>query len=525
MEETKPKRKKIERTIYIVIIVLLVIALVLGTTYAYFQVQGKQDDDNLAGTGCFDVTFTEQDDIVTYYNYPVSDKQGMETPAYTFTLSNICDYTAYYQINAEILNDNEINPSYMKANLNDETGFFIASQPEVTPTEATATKAYKIAFESLAPGQSITYDYRQWIDANTPMTEQNLKYRTKITIITSAMSTPSTFCAKNGTTALAECSVAGNNSYDAKPTYTGEDPSGVYKVTDDTGTSSIFIGKSEELYNNLVFAGYQWKIVRIEGDGNIKLIYNGECPNNSCVINARGEETSIGYYFYYPSNIKPDYVKYKNGVQDSKAKEVLEDWYSKNIYDYGYDDMVADTIYCNDTTVGKNRYGNDVYGANARIDENKPSLICSQDIDKYTVSSDLGNGILNYKVGLLTADEAYIASAKYGSDGYLFSNINYWLLSPSYIRDDYYHGILANNFYYRSYNDEIDSHFLSTNYFIRPSISLKSTVEVVSGNGSKETPFVVGDPSRNTDYYKPNTEGEANYDIAGGYGYREEFGY
>ena len=57
---------------------------------------------------------------------------------------------------------------------------------------------------------------------------------------------------------------------------------------DEDGPSYYFRGThtgSNIVNNNLIFGGFQWKIIRINGDGSIRLIYNGKCSNNECIIN------------------------------------------------------------------------------------------------------------------------------------------------------------------------------------------------------------------------------------------------
>lgn len=44
---------------------------------------------------------------------------------------------------------------------------------------------------------------------------------------------------------------------------------------DDYGISYYYRGATEKLNNNLIFGGFQWKILRINGDESIRLIYNG----------------------------------------------------------------------------------------------------------------------------------------------------------------------------------------------------------------------------------------------------------
>ena len=59
---------------------------------------------------------------------------------------------------------------------------------------------------------------------------------------------------------------------------------GLYKTIDDYGDSYIFRGDVKN--NNVYFGGYYWKIIRINGDGSIRLIFNG----NS--LSANGNKTA-----------------------------------------------------------------------------------------------------------------------------------------------------------------------------------------------------------------------------------------
>ncbi len=51
--------------------------------------------------------------------------------------------------------------------------------------------------------------------------------------------------------------------------------SGLYATEDEYGTSYYYRGKKSELNNNIIWGGFQWKIVRINGDESIRLLYHG----------------------------------------------------------------------------------------------------------------------------------------------------------------------------------------------------------------------------------------------------------
>ena len=82
---------------------------------------------------------------------------------------------------------------------------------------------------------------------------------------------------------------------------------GLYAVEDDYGTSYIYRGDVEN--NNVYFGGFYWKIIRMNGDGSIRLIYNGTTPD------ATGNATSINNRTYQYNTTYPDptYVGYMYG--------------------------------------------------------------------------------------------------------------------------------------------------------------------------------------------------------------------
>jgi len=63
-----------------------------------------------------------------------------------------------------------------------------------------------------------------------------------------------------------------------------ESNSEIFAITDHYGISFYF-RSSDEINNNVIFAGYGWKIIRLDGNENIQMIYNGECLDNNCLIN------------------------------------------------------------------------------------------------------------------------------------------------------------------------------------------------------------------------------------------------
>ncbi|MDD2208565.1 MAG: hypothetical protein PHU45_04360, partial [Bacilli bacterium] len=103
---------------------------------------------------------------------------------------------------------------------------------------------------------------------------------------------------------------------------TSED-TGLYSAEDEYGTSYYYRGEKTELNNNLIWGGFQWKIVRINGDGSIRLLYNGTEAqfNTNGEVNDTGEATQIeGTHAWNETNYNDaKYVGYMYGGANGSA--------------------------------------------------------------------------------------------------------------------------------------------------------------------------------------------------------------
>lgn len=97
---------------------------------------------------------------------------------------------------------------------------------------------------------------------------------------------------------------------------------GIYASIDDDGASYYFRGKVENNYFS--FAELYWRIVRINGDGSIRLVYAGTSAH------ANGEITSdvvIGTSTYADD---PSDISVFN-FDKSTAFHTIYDWFSTNV--------------------------------------------------------------------------------------------------------------------------------------------------------------------------------------------------
>ncbi len=289
---------------------------------------------------------------------------------------------------------------------------------------------------------------------------------------------------------------------------------GLYVMTDDYGESYYYRGS---VSNNYVkFAGYYWRIVRINGDRSTRLLYAGETAKaTGNELNMNLTDSSLGYVNQRTSrfssqNVNPAYVGYMYGSVlnssygetnanefDSEIKKYLDSWYKQNILDKGYNEYVADSGFCNDRSLssgdGVLTDKNTFYSGYQRYyDKHSPTLTCSnKENDLFTTSTaNIGNKALTYPIGLITVDELMLGGLV---DGYLnrlsytYSSYSYRTMTPSRfsISDGSAYEFVANSSGYASYDR------VTTNYGVRAIINLKSDVEISGGIGTANDPFVI----------------------------------
>ena len=289
---------------------------------------------------------------------------------------------------------------------------------------------------------------------------------------------------------------------------------------DDYGTSYYFRGAVKNNY--VQFANKCWRIVRINGDGSIKLVLHNDNTNSSsspCASTNNSKTAAFAHYngdtytsafnsnaddnayvgFMYGTTSSSDYASTHANTNKSTILTNLETWYTNNLA--SYESNLAETIWCNDKSIRSSDlgYGTNTtyYGAYSRLFFNKTSTLkCPNDnnggkLSKFTVSDTTnGNGNLTYKIGLLTADEIAFSGSIYGyynRSTYLHENTGgsqWWSLSPSN-----FYGAYAGVWFVLSGN--LNNNYVYNNNGLRPAISLVSDITISGGSGTSEDPYVI----------------------------------
>ena len=318
---------------------------------------------------------------------------------------------------------------------------------------------------------------------------------------------------------------------------------------DDYGTTYYFRGTVK---NNFVeYANMCWRIVRVTGDGSIKLIlynYNGltstnNTPASSTPCNVTGDDLAFArydgsnYLSHYNDKYNDNaYVGFMYGTPGSSSYEEthvntnpstvltnLNKWYTNVLSKQANfsDNQLVDTIWCNDKsvvtdttfnplnlTIGNNfGYGDNTnyYGiliSLSYLDEGGFTCLYArnENLSKFTVSdTKYGNGALKGygKVGLLTGEEITFAGGVALTDSptyYLRQNAtaNMWMgLSPALYLTNGTEDFLPGAYVVGVYNGTLVPYHVNYNGGIRPVIALTSSIAISSGNGTATNPYKV----------------------------------
>lgn len=61
-----------------ILVLLIIIVLSIGFSYAYYMISLKSDGNNVAKSDCFELELTSENDAITLNNmYPISDEEGL----------------------------------------------------------------------------------------------------------------------------------------------------------------------------------------------------------------------------------------------------------------------------------------------------------------------------------------------------------------------------------------------------------------------------------------------------------------
>ena len=188
----------------------------------------------------------------------------------------------------------------------------------------------------------------------------------------------------------------------------------------------VYAHKGDDMY---------WRIIRVDKDNKIKMIYAGsKAPSESTKVAITGANTNMGFTAYNNEYNHAEYAgfQYTTGSQrgtttNSTIKTYLDNWYTKYFNENIGTSRFVKTTFCND------RNTSSTWASTGSNIDYAPYTRLSADTPTPTFECNTADVVTN-NFGLITADEVVLAGGKYATDNsafYLNNNMAYWAGSPS----------------------------------------------------------------------------------------------
>ena len=491
-----------KRMVISVLSVIALVAVVATSAYAIFVTRISNTDDQVITIGDLQITHIEGNQIIDINDIrPMTDSvaRAQTNNIYSFSIENTGNLAYHYNIslkNNPNFATNLLPHQFIRFSLNDGETRVLSNYNDA------------VIFEGiLNPGQTHEFTLRIWVgsgnqtDATIGLPNEALgaEIHLKIDIYGRA--------GFPGETAWNQI-VEHNNVREETPDFTTiadnsnrDTQEGLWRIPDEHGNAYVFRGTHEGLNNNVIFAGHQWKILRIEGNGNIRMIYNGSCPGNACIINGAnaGTAATIGNSGFNYQDHQPRAIGYMFGnetgtfaemhanTNNSTIKTFVDNWFNTNIIGANRTAIANDTLFCIDRRFGLENTGTGtdeeptVYITVDRVSGSGiPSLMCSREEDR-----------LALPVGLINADEVNMAGGRGGitnNDFFLNTGGQQWTMSPTHFTGGSAHVALLYEGWFALSGWE---HVGGIGINVRPVLSLNADIVFSSGDGSLANPFIV----------------------------------
>ena len=541
-------KKVLKSQAFVSVLIVFVLSLgIIGTSYSLYMDVDKDTDYQIVQVGDLAISFDNGSNVISLTNMtPTEDENAIKLTdnIFSFYVYNTGTYKIDYDINLETIDGNEVDSKYINYQICKDN----ADNCTTINTLGTNTLIRKEILEakkaSSETNPSAYYFLRIWINNKYPTNEtksNNIKLKVVINAknLSGELESTKTLSGK----LLNDDRIKIN--YD-KPNFkvAESEEKGLYLAEDDYGTSYYFRGTQS--YNYVSFANQIWKIIRINGDGSIRLTtknvvgksyynentddnaYAGymygltgvETNENRCLkLNESNEVENIISTYSTKETCESNggtwtqtaYEATHANIKNSTVKDFLDNWYSTNIVGKTntngdlYTDYISDEIFCNEKTLtsenGKGYAKNfSLYSTGRIMSSSNPTFICTKnatnDLSRFTIEKQTlkngttTNGKLIYPIGLVSADELKFSGLIYGSNtsanGFLLAQG--WSMTPYHFESNKYVTIFISGD--QKYPIWLNS---SNNQqaIIHPVINLKKDVLIESGDGTLSNPYTL----------------------------------
>ena len=189
--------KKINTFNYFIFVLIILVVAFLGITYAYWNVTINQENKNVVKSVCLKVSLTKDENQINLPKaVPITDVEGQSLTPYEFSIQNICEENASYQINLESLSkisgteeiseDDRLAPKYVRFKLNEKekegTMLLLSNTDVVKPILDNTYSSHKLMTGYLSPSETKEFELRLWIDEDADEGAISKTFASKVTI-------------------------------------------------------------------------------------------------------------------------------------------------------------------------------------------------------------------------------------------------------------------------------------------------------------------------------------------------------
>ncbi len=191
-KNTKKKSKKNRSVIMtkpqlIISFIAIILGLftLIGASYAVLKISKVGEKKTLLNTGSFQVDFTTGEVITIKNMGPTSEKEGMNTKPFTFTITNTGTMDANYKV---YLDENVSDSTHTLSTVPNTEHLMISYKVgnEAYTKPVSIKSLYNsntlVLNKQLKAGESITYEMKIWLDEKAGNEYQNTTYSARIAV-------------------------------------------------------------------------------------------------------------------------------------------------------------------------------------------------------------------------------------------------------------------------------------------------------------------------------------------------------
>ena len=507
--------------------IFLVLMILVGLTYAYFltKITGNTNEKSISVTTAdLKLIYNDgSDGVIGGENLLPSETEYSKT----FTVKNEGNTNIEYGVYLIDVINQFVRKDDVKYTLNCTTDGTITCN-KVTAETTFPSGIKQLITNEIEPGKTHTYTFAfTYKDTGTDQSiDMNKELSAKLQIF-GKQSNGEYFPYSENTMAYTIINNVKNKTLEGKSTFT-ENLSAtnmfatmstasdkiLSTAEDDGGISYYFRGNPTDNYVN--YAGMCWRIVRIQGDGSIKLILASEktCSTTNLTTNsgyatdgAAGTQGTILTANYGYKMVGSYYINdYINSAADTtnNARTKLNAWLERKITSESDKALLKNETWCiGDQTNGYSDTGEVIGEVNDLINSGTSfnfTVLNKYNVTKtpsYKCETTAVDGEIDInKVGMLTLDEIVYAGGGDDSNSNYYLNNNattesWWTLSPLVFVVEHSRAFAVNILPSGSIKGAGSVIIKSGSIMLRAAVSLKSSTQITGGNGTISNPYTV----------------------------------